>query len=310
MGIARDVLLWGSQNRLIESQLRRLWFVKKAVSRFMPGETIESALAVSEALKAKNITTIVTCLGENVSSMDEAKSATLHYIDVIDKIESLPIDTHVSVKLTQLGLDLDVAEAVRNLETITEHASSAGNTVWVDMEASNYIDATIKAFRTVRAKHENVGLCLQAYLHRTPKDLEDLLSIGAAIRLVKGAYQEPASVALPRKSDVDAAFLSLGTRLAENPPTGSGIKHGIATHDLAIIDKMSRTGSEGRWGVDAYEVLMLYGIRRADQVRLSAAGVPMRVLISYGEAWFAWYMRRLAERPANVGFLLRSMFYR
>ncbi len=308
MGIARDVLLWSSQNRWIENQFRRRWFVKKAVSRFMPGETIESALAASEALKADNITALVTNLGENVSSMDEAKAATQHYIDVLDKIKSLAIDTHISVKLTQLGLDLDVAEAARNLETITEHAANMGNTVWVDMEASNYVDATIEAFRTVRAKHENVGLCLQAYLHRTPKDLEDLLSIGAAIRLVKGAYQEPASIAIPLKKDVDAAFLGLGTRLAENPPTGSGIKHGIATHDLNIIDKMNRTGSEGRWGLDAYEVLMLYGIRRADQVRFSAAGVPMRVLISYGEAWFAWYMRRLAERPANIGFVLRSMF--
>lgn len=310
MGIARDVLLWGSQNRWIENQFRRRWFAKKAVSRFMPGETIESALTESEALKADNITTLVTNLGENVSSMDEAKAATQHYIDVLDKIKSLPIDTHVSVKLTQLGLDLDVAETARNLETITEHASNAGNTVWVDMEASNYVDATIETFRTVRAKHENVGLCLQAYLHRTRKDLEDLLSIGAAIRLVKGAYQEPASVAIPRKTDVDAAFLDLGTRLAENPPTGSGIKHGIATHDIHIIDKMNRMCSEGRWGPDAYEVLMLYGIRKAHQVRLAAAGVPMRILISYGEAWFAWYMRRLAERPANVGFVLRSLFWR
>ncbi len=310
MGIARDVLLWSSQNRWIENQFRRRWFAKKAISRFMPGETIESALAESEALKAENITTLVTNLGENVSSMDEAKAATQHYIDVLDKIKSLPIDTQVSVKLTQLGLDLEVAEAARNLETITEHASNAGNTVWVDMEASNYVDATIETFRTVRAKHENVGLCLQAYLHRTLKDLEDLLSIGAAIRLVKGAYQEPASIAIPRKKDVDSAFLSLGTRLAENPPTGSGIKHGIATHDIDIIDKMNRMGSEGRWGPDAYEVLMLYGIRRAHQVHLAAAGVPMRILISYGEAWFPWYMRRLAERPANVGFVLRSLFYR
>ena len=309
MGIARDVLLWSSQNRWIENQFRRRWFAKKAISRFMPGETIESALAESEALKAENITTLVTNLGENVSSMDEAKAATQHYIDVLDKIKSLPIDTQVSVKLTQLGLDLEVAEAARNLETITEHASNAGNTVWVDMEASNYVDATIETFRTVRAKHENVGLCLQAYLHRTLKDLEDLLSIGAAIRLVKGAYQEPASIAIPRKKDVDSAFLSLGTRLAENPPTGSGIKHGIATHDINIIDKMSRMCSEGRWGPDAYEVLMLYGIRKAHQVRLAAAGVPMRILISYGEAWFAWYMRRLAERPANVGFVVRSLFW-
>ena len=310
MGIARNVLLWGSQNRWLENQFRRRWFAKKAVSRFMPGEAIESALAASEALNAENITTLVTYLGENVSAMDEAKAATKHYIDVLNKIQSLPIDTQVSVKLTQLGLDLDVAATARNLETITEHASNVGNTVWVDMEASNYVDATIEAFRTVRTKYENVGLCLQSYLHRTPKDLEDLLSIGAAIRLVKGAYQEPASVALPHKKDVDAAFLSLGTRLAENPPTGSGIKHGIATHDINIIDKMNRMGSEGRWGLDAYEVLMLYGIRKANQVRLAATGVPMRVLISYGEAWFAWYMRRLAERPANVGFVLRSMFSR
>ncbi len=310
MGIARDVLLWGSQNRWLENQFRQRWFAKKAVSRFMPGEAIESALAASEALKAENITTLVTYLGENVSAMDEAKAATKHYIDVLNKIQPLPIDTQVSVKLTQLGLDLDVAATARNLETITEHASNVGNTVWVDMEASNYVDATIEAFRTVRTKYENVGLCLQSYLHRTPKDLEDLLSIGAAIRLVKGAYQEPASVALPHKKDVDAAFLSLGTRLAENPPTGSGIKHGIATHDINIIDKMNRMGSEGRWGLDAYEVLMLYGIRKVNQVRLAATGVPMRVLISYGEAWFAWYMRRLAERPANIGFVLRSMFYR
>ena len=310
MGIARNVLLWGSQNRWLENQFRRRWFAKKAVSRFIPGEAIESALAASEALKAENITTLVTYLGENVSSTDEAKAATKHYIDVLDKIQPLPIDTQVSVKLTQLGLDLDVAATARNLETITEHASNVGNTVWVDMEASNYVDATIEAFRTVRTRYENVGLCLQSYLHRTPKDLEDLLSIGAAIRLVKGAYQEPASVALPHKKDVDAAFLSLGTRLAENPPTGSGIKHGIATHDINIIDKMNRMGSEGRWGLDAYEVLMLYGIRKVNQVRLAATGVPMRVLISYGEAWFAWYMRRLAERPANIGFVLRSMFYR
>ena len=308
MGIARNVLLWGSQNRWLENQFRRRWFAKKAVSRFMPGEAIESALAESQTLKAENVATIVTYLGENVSSMDEATAATQHYLDVLDKIQALPIDTNVSVKLTQLGLDLDVAGTARNLEKIAEHASNVGNTVWVDMEASNYVDATIEAFRTVRAKYENIGLCLQAYLHRTPKDLEDLLSIGAAIRLVKGAYQEPASIAIPLKKDVDAAFLSMGVRLAESPPAGSTIKHGIATHDMTIIDNMSRMGSEGRWGQEAYEVLMLYGIRRGEQIRLAAAGVL--ALISYGEAWFAWYMRRLAERPANVGFVLRSMFYR
>ena len=308
MGIARNVLLWASRNRWIENQFRQRQFAKKAVSRFMPGEDANSALAESKRLNDRGITTVLTYLGENVASIDDARAARRQYEELLDKTHTLQIDSHISVKLTQLGLDVDVGETARNLEALAEHAASIANIVWVDMEGSNCIDATIDTFRKVRAKHDNVGLCLQAYLHRTPDDLEQLLSTRSAIRLVKGAYQEPANIAMPRKQDVDAAFLKLSTRLAERPPKGPGIRHGIATHDIKIISELSRLGAERQWDRDAYEVLMLYGIRRLDQLRLVDAGVPMRVLVSYGEAWFAWYMRRLAERPANVGFVLRSIF--
>lgn len=310
MGIPRTMLLWASQNRWIENQFRRRRFAKKAVSRFMPGEDVDSALAESRKLAEHNITTVLTHLGENVSSIEDAHKAVNQCVDLLDKTHALPIDSHISVKLTQLGLDIDQSDTARNLERIVDHASSVSNIVWVDMEASSYVDATIDVFRTVRAKYENVGLCLQAYLHRTAKDQDALLAEGAAIRLVKGAYQEPADIAMPSKKDVDAAFLQLSIQLAEHAPTGAGIKHGVATHDMTIINELSRIGKERRWSQDAYEVLMLYGIRKPDQLRLTGAGVPMRVLISYGEAWFAWYMRRLAERPANVGFVLRSMVSR
>ena len=307
MGIARSVLLWSSRNRWIERQFRRRRFAKKAVSRFMPGEEAHAALAEAKGLATDGITAIVTYLGENVSSSDGARRATQQYVDVLDEVNALTLDTQVSVKLTQLGLDVDVGETAHNLETIAAHAASAGNIVWVDMEASNYVEATIDVFRTARVKYDNVGLCLQAYLHRTPEDLEELQAIGAAIRLVKGAYQEPASVAISKKGDVDRAFLDLSVKIVETPPGGSGIRHGIATHDMTIINELGRLGTERSWNREAYEVLMLFGIRKPDQLRLAQIGVPMRVLISYGEAWFAWYVRRLAERPANVGFVLRSM---
>ncbi len=308
MGIARDTLLWGSRNRWIENQFRQRRFAKKAVARFMPGEDADSALAESKRLNDQDITTVLTYLGENVSSIDDARAARRQYEELLDKTHALQIDSHISVKLTQLGLDVDVGETARNLEALAKYAASMANVVWVDMEGSNYVDATIDTFCTVRAKHDNVGLCLQAYLHRTPDDLEQLLATQSAIRLVKGAYQEPANIAMPRKQDVDAAFLKLSTRLAEQPPKGAGIRHGIATHDMKIISELGRRGAERQWDSKAYEVLMLYGIRRLDQHRLVDAGIPVRVLVSYGEAWFAWYMRRLAERPANVGFVLRSIF--
>jgi proline dehydrogenase len=176
------------------------------------------------------------------------------------------------------------------------------------MEASPYVDGTIELYRTLRSKHDNVGLCLQSYLYRTAEDLEALLSINATIRLVKGAYNEPSETAFPGKEDVDTNFMKLAKRLLSSEGRAGGARHGFGTHDTRLIERI-RDFAEGA-GIpkDAFEIQMLYGIRRSDQIRLSAEGASVRVLISYGTAWFPWYMRRLAERPANLAFLVRSVF--
>ena len=310
MGIARSMLLWTSRNRWIENQFRHRRFAKKAVSRFVPGEDVGSALGAARDLAKHDIGTVVTQLGENVSSMAEAEQVTKHYLAVLDQARDLQPSPQVSVKLTQLGLDIDRAATASQLEQLVSHAATTNNAVWIDMEASNYVDVTLEMHNEIRSKHDNVGVCLQAYLHRTPKDLEDLLGMNSTIRLVKGAYQEPPSVAMASKRDVDAAFLHLAIELGEHTARGAPLKPGIATHDIALLAQLEKHATERGWGKDAYEIQMLYGIRRREQLQLAAAGVPVRVLISYGEAWFAWYVRRLAERPANVGFVLRSMLWR
>lgn len=310
MGIARSLFLWASQNRWLEHQFKRRRFAKRAVSRFVPGETADDALDESGRLAGQSITSVLTRLGENVTSAEEAEEVTEHYLGVLDNIQARGLNTHVSVKLTQFGLDFDTAATAERLDRLTEAAAARGNVIWVDMEASNYVDVTLEIYRAARAKRENVGLCIQAYLHRTPADIETLLGEGAAIRLVKGAYQEPADVAIPRKRDVDEAFYNLSLRLIEHATGGVAVKPGIATHDTTLIERLHGTVQTRGWPRDAYEVQMLYGIRRPEQQRLAQNGVPMRVLISYGAAWFPWYMRRLAERPANVGFVIRSMFAR
>ncbi len=307
MGLARGVLLWSSRNRWIENQFRHRRFAQKAVSRFVPGEDAGSALDASRDLSVHGITAVVTQLGENVSSMDEAEQVTKHYLQVLDRVSDLQLETHISVKLTQLGLDIDREATAGQVEQLVSHAASRNNVVWIDMEASNYVDPTLDIFKRIRAKHDNVGVCVQAYLHRTPDDVANLLAMDAAIRLVKGAYQEPPEVAIARKRDVDAAFLQLAVQLGEHAARGVSIKPGIATHDTKVLAELEKRATERQWGREAYEVQMLYGIRKQQQLKLSEAGISMRVLISYGEAWFTWYMRRLAERPANVGFVIRSL---
>jgi proline dehydrogenase len=273
----------------------------------MPGEDIASALLEAKALSSRDITTIVSCLGENVTSLDEAKSVAAHYEDVLDQIHALGIATHISLKLTHLGLDLDREASSRHLSNLATKAAEYGSFVWVDMEASDYVDETLAIFRSAAARYENLGICLQSYLRRTVHDLPKLLEANAPIRLVKGAYKEPPSVAFPRKVDVDESFYTLAKTLLEHSKDHTGQPHGIATHDIDLITRIQTAAQEMGLRPDRFEVQMLYGIRRGDQARLAESGVPVRVLISYGEAWFPWYMRRLAERPANIGFVLRSM---
>lgn len=310
MGILRTAFLWASHNKWLEHQMRQRRFARRAVSRFMPGEDLDSALDEARKLSERNVRTSLSCLGENVTSLSDAEEITRHYEAALERAHEHGLSPHLSLKPTHLGMDQDAEATYRNLDSVVRRARSHGSVVWVDMESSEYVDATIALYERARTNHENVGICIQSYLRRTADDLTRLLGIGARIRLVKGAYDEPATVAFRRKRDVDANFYALAQQLLRHVREASGAPPGIATHDVGLIERVRSHAQQMGLGDDAFEVQMLYGIRRAEQFRLAERGIPVRVLISYGDAWFPWYMRRLAERPANVGFVLRSMIAR
>jgi proline dehydrogenase len=227
-------------------------------------------------------------------------------LDVLRRITALNLPTVISVKLTQLGLDFDREFCFENLCRILE-AAPAEDMVWVDIESSPYVDATLDIYRRARALHANVGVCLQAYLYRTAQDLESLLPLGPGIRLVKGAYKEPPEIAFPRKSDVDENYFRLASVLLGEQARKQGMRAVIGTHDRALIGRIQALARERGLPKDSFEFHMLYGIQRAEQLRLANDGWRAGVLISYGKDWFPWYMRRLAERPANLLFVLRNI---
>jgi proline dehydrogenase len=214
----------------------------------------------------------------------------------------------LSVKLTQLGLDVDVDRCYANLRTIAERANRRRTTVWIDMEQYAYLETTLTLYRRLLGEFPNVGVCLQAYLYRTKDDLQSLLPLGGGIRLVKGAYREPANIAYPKKRDVDASFIDLATQMLAYGGHPARPRLVFGTHDRRMLDAVTEHAERARVPRDASEFHLLYGIQRAQQTRLVREGHRVRVLISYGDQWFAWYMRRLAERPANVWFAVRSMF--
>jgi proline dehydrogenase len=304
----RKLLLAGSTNPWLRERATKTEFVRRSVSRFMPGEQIQDALRAAAELKPQGITTILTKLGENLTGVEEAEQVTLHYLDVLDRIDAAGLDAHISIKPTQLGLDLDRALCERNLDRLIERADALGNFVWIDMESSPYVDRTIQLYRRSRAKTARVGIALQAYLYRTENDVESLVPLGAAIRIVKGAYLETPEVAFPKKADVDANYFKLCTRLLAPDAQKPGALLHIATHDIPLADRLAAYIHDHKVPVSAYEFAMLYGIQRGQQARLAREGRRLRVLISYGEYWFPWYMRRLAERPANMWFVVRTMF--
>lgn len=289
----------------------RYGFVKRAVRRFMPGETLADALDAAERLeRGSGIPTLITFLGENVADEAEAAAVADHYAEAAAAVAARGLDAELSVKPTHLGLDLGAAVAERSLRRLTEAAEAAGNWVWLDMESSPYVDPTLELYRSIRPDHPRFGVCLQAYLRRTPEDLESLIPLGAAVRLVKGAYAEPADVAFPDKSAVDQAFFDLAVRMLADDARKAGTRAALATHDGALIRRIDEWAAKEGLGDGAYEYQMLYGIAREEQKRLAAAKKAVRVLISYGEHWFPWYVRRLAERPANLVFVLRSFIAR
>ena len=309
MSVARNILLAMSTNAWLRERAMRTSFVRRSVSKFMPGERLEDAMAAAAAQQQQQgISTILTKLGENLTRVEEAEEVTRHYLDVLDNVSAAGLRAQISVKPTQLGLDLDKELCFNNLQRLVDRAGERDNVVWIDMESSPYVDPTLDLFRRTRARSPRVGIALQAYLYRTAQDVESLVPLGAAIRIVKGAYLEPPSVAFPKKADVDENFYKLSCRLlAEDARRAGGLLH-MATHDAVLVDRLSAYVDQQKVPASAYEYAMLYGIQRPLQQRLVQAGRPLRVLIAYGEYWFPWYMRRLAERPANLWFVVKNIF--
>ena len=306
MGLGRALLLRASRSSFLASQLKRRVFVGRAVRRFMPGEELSAALDAAQGLAAAGLGTVLTQLGENLTSRADAEGVRDHYAAVLRELQRRGLPGHVSVKLTQLGLDVDRDTCERAVHALAAAAEEAGSFLWIDMEDSRYTDVTLDVYRRARAARTRVGLCLQAYLRRTPGDLESLLPLSPAIRLVKGAYAEPATIAFPKKRDVDAAYFTLGERLLEQAARGAA-RPVFGTHDPRLIARLRERAAALALPRGTAEFHLLYGIRDAEQRRLAADGETVRVLISYGTAWFAWYMRRLAERPANVWFVLKNL---
>lgn len=307
MALMRTMLLAASQNIWLREHAVKYPFVKRSVSRFMPGESLEDALSAAQSLREKGLGSVFTHLGENVADRKEARRVTEHYLQVLDRIHECKMGTEVSVKLTQLGLDLSPDICADNLDEIIVHENKK-SIVWVDMEASSYVDATLDIYRRALKNHPNVGVCLQSYLYRTKKDLADLLPLRPSIRLVKGAYKELADVAYPIKADVDENYFALAQEMLRAKAAGQCVRAAFGTHDVALIGRLASLAKKEAYPSSDFEVQMLYGIQRAEQERLARDGYRCVVLVAYGTYWYPWFVRRLAERPANLWFMLRNVF--
>ena len=303
----RRLLLWMARNRFLRKHLPRLWFSRRAVRKFMPGEEPEAALDAAVKFKAEGIRSEFTRLGENVETLAECEDTTSHYLWLMDQIAARELDGEVSVKLTQLGYDIDVEATLERAMRLAAKAAENGRTFWIDMEGSAYAEGTISFYERLKATHPNTGLCLQSYLRRTAGDIARLLPLEPRIRLVKGAYAEPESIAFQSKRDIDRSFVELAVALLEGRRDGRDVRLGLGTHDVKLIEEIAAVAERMGLPRTSFEVQMLYGIRMDQQRRLVSEGYAVRDLISYGHAWYPWYMRRLAERPANVIFALRQI---
>jgi proline dehydrogenase len=304
----RKGLLWASTNAWMRERATRTGFVRKSVVKFMPGEKIEDAIEAARQLKPSRLNTILTRLGENLTRIEEAVEVSDHYHRVIDLVQKAGLDAQISVKPTQLGYDQDPDVCFKYCAALLDRCDQTHNILWLDMESSKYVDGTIALYRRLRERSPAVGIAIQAYLYRTEKDIEALVPLGAAIRLVKGAYLEPPDVAYPKKSDVDENYYKLAERLLSDDAAKPGALVHFGTHDIPLQERILKVIRDRNVPKERYEIAMLYGIQTTRQTELGKTGVNTRVLISYGEYWFPWYMRRLAERPANVWFVVKNMF--
>lgn len=303
----RTLLLWMARNPWLRRRVPQLPFVRRAVRRFMPGEDVASALEQAEGFHREGIGTLFTRLGENITRIEEGDATAEHYLGLLDEIARRGIGGEISVKLTQLGLDVDEDRTFQHMSRLADRAAQDGGVVWIDMEDSSYTERTIALYERVKAVHSNSGICLQAYLRRTAADVRRLLPLEPSIRLVKGAYNEPALVAYRAKREVDANYLAVAVSMLDARAAGRRIRIGAGTHDVQLIEQLAVHAEALGLTRRDFEVQMLYGIRLDEQRRLSSLGYDVRDLIAYGDFWYPWYMRRLAERPANVLFALRQI---
>jgi proline dehydrogenase len=300
VSLLRRTILAGAGNPAVSSFMRR-YGMRLGAARFVAGETLDEALDAVERLNAQGLHANTTILGEDVADADEARAVASEYERVLDAIAARALRVNVAVKLTHLGLLVDEELAYENVSRVVDHAAVLGNFVRIDMEHSTVVDPTLRIYRRLRETgRDNVGTVLQAYLYRTPADLEALLPLAPNLRIVKGAYLEPPEIAYPRKADVDAAY----ARLVEQAFAG-GAYVAVATHDERLIEHAIRVGPPGR-----FELQMLYGVRPQLQLDLVRRGQKVLVATPFGPQWYPYLMRRLAERPANVLFFLRSLVQR
>lgn len=303
--ISRYVLLTLSQNRRAEAFVRRSALFAGLVRRFVAGETMEDAVRVVRQLQARDMLATLDHLGENTTNPEEARVAAEQCLKVLETIHGEALNAYLSVKLTQLGLDLSEDLAAEHLGMVLEKANDLGVFVRIDMETSGHVDPTLRIFQRFWPQYRNVGLVFQSYLYRSDKDLDWALKEGVRVRLVKGAYNEPATVAYRRKADVDAAYRRLSERLLSQ-----GTYPALATHDVRLITHAKEFCRAHQIAPDRFEFQMLYGIRRDLQESLVQQGYRMRVYIPFGTEWYGYTMRRLAERPANLWFVMKNLFRR
>jgi proline dehydrogenase len=301
----RSFLLHLSEKKWLAPMIMHNTVSRRVAQRFVAGESLDAAIEAARNVNNAMQLASLDLLGENVSDEAGARRAAGNYLSIFKRIEKEKLDANVSLKLTQLGLDLSERLCQELLEEIVAHATAQGNFVRIDMEGSAYTERTVKMTKRVRAKFPGVGTVMQAYLHRAEKDVLDLLAAGCRLRLCKGAYQEPPDIAFPNKADVDANYVKLMKLILP-----SGIYHGIATHDPAMIDATKRFVLEKNIYREQFEFQMLYGIRTDLQEQLVREGFRLRIYIPYGADWFPYFMRRLAERPANLMFFLRNLLPR
>jgi proline dehydrogenase len=303
--LTRSALLWLSGHEGVKDFAARFRFFKKLTARFVAGETLDEVIPYIRELNGENCTASFDHLNESVDSEVEANREVEEYLKILEGIDRAKLRSNVSIKLTQFGLGLDQELAYRNARRVVEDAQRRGNFVRVDMEGSDVTQATIDIFKRLRSEFglNDVGIVLQSYLHRTYADAQELVKLPARIRICKGAYNEPPEVAFPDKKDVDDNYVKVMQLLLS-----SGVYHGIATHDPKMIDATIDFATREGIGKEKYEFQMLYGVRRDLQRQLARDGFNMRVYVPYGKHWYPYFMRRLAERPANIWFVMKNVF--